>query len=277
LDGFVDTHQGWQQRWLGYLEVFFAFTLEWLPLLGLAIWQGRVSTRHKNEQRKLYITLTLLVIAYVVYPYPANKFYHYHWMPFRYFGMLLSGFLLLPVLGKYSESWPRRILCGSAYLFLVWQVAYPSPGQIKENIEVWITQGYEKNSVVGDQIGNYLREHAHEGDFVQPLDTGGQALRAMLQSKTVMASPYSTYQDLFHHFDNPFIVNMRTMFLQDLINNRPRYIINTYTTPDMPCADGKPCKLVQDVEQLLNEQYKIVAENCTSQHCHYRIYERKAP
>jgi hypothetical protein len=276
LDGFVNTHDSWQQQFQGYVEVFFAFTLGWMLLLALAIWQGHVSTRHKNEQRKLYVALMLLVAGYVIYPFPANKFYHYHWMPFRYFAILLSGFLLLPALGKSGELLPKRLLCGLAYMLLVWQVAFPPPGELKENIESWIAKGYEKNRSVGDYIGQFLIEHAREGELVQPLDTGGQALRGMLQGKVVMATPYSTYQDLFHHFDDPFIINMRNKFLQDLTNNSPRYIIDTYTTPDMLCADGKPCQVIQDVAELLDTQYKIVAESCTPRRCHYRIYERKA-
>jgi hypothetical protein len=277
LDGFVNTHQGWQAQLLGYLAVLLSFTLGWRSLVWLAIWQGFVSVRHQTEQKRLLITLTILVVVYAAYPFPANKFYHYHWMPFKYFSMLLAGFLLLPALGKSGESLFRRLFCGLAYLFFIWGVAYPPPGQMKENIEVWLRNGYEKNTSAGDEIGHYLREHALEGDVVQPLDTGGQALRAMLQSRTVMATPYSTYQDLFHHFDDPFIVNMRQFFWQGLTSNRPRYIINTYTTPEMACANGEPCKLEEDVDRLLDEQYKIVAENCAPLRCHYRIYERKAP
>ncbi len=275
LDGFVNTHQGWQVQWQHYFVVFLSFTWDWVLLLVLAIWQGSISTQPQTEQNKLFIVLIALVISYLIYLFPANKFYNYHWMPFRYFAILLAGFLLLPVFGKSEVSIIKRIFFGLAYLYLVWPLAYPPLGEMAQNIKICMTTHCEKQKSVGDALGNYLREHAKPGDRVQPLDTGGEALRAMLHSQTVMATPYSTYHDLFHHVDAPFIQGMRSKFLFDLTNNMPRYIVDTYTTPELPCADSG-CGLVE-LNQLLNEHYEAVSESCVPARCHYRIFERKMP
>jgi hypothetical protein len=275
LDGFVETHNGWKIQWQGYIVILLSFvTLHWMALLGMAIWQGNQMTYPCTIQKKLLIALVLLVIVYIIYPFPANKFYNYHWMPFRYFGILLAGYLLLPVFQFQESSFKQKVMCSVAYLWLMSGVAYPSPIEMLQNINYMVTGENVKQHALGDDVGKYLLEHASPGDLVQPLDTGGAALRGMLQSKVVMVTPYSTFQDLFHHHEDAVIQKMRDEFMHKLSLNPPRFILDTYTTPDEFCSGGDFCSF-NELNNFVSNNYRVSLERCDAARCRLRIYERK--
>ena len=275
LDGFVETHDGWKIQWQGYFMIFLSFvTLQWLMLLGMAIWQGNLVTHPRTIKKKLLIALVLLVMAYIIYPFPANKFYNYHWMPFRYFGILLAGYLLLPVFHLSESSFKRKLMCCVAYVLFMSGVAYPVPVEMVQNIYLMTNAENEKQHVLGDDVGDYLLAHASPGDLVQPLDTGGAALRGMLQAKVVMATPYSTFQDLFHHYDDAIIQKMRTVFIHKLMSSPPKFIVDTYTTPDEFCSGGSFCSF-NELSNFVSNNYRVSLERCAADRCRLRIYERK--
>ncbi|HNL92957.1 MAG TPA: hypothetical protein PKH01_08670, partial [Pseudomonadales bacterium] len=85
------------------LEQFFA----WLLLVGAGVWRGFALTQPKTQQRQLVIALLLLCVLFWWYPVLANKYWNYHWMPYRYFALLCGSLLLLPA--SNSKRWSRVV------------------------------------------------------------------------------------------------------------------------------------------------------------------------
>jgi hypothetical protein len=153
-------------------------------------------------------------------------------------------------------------------------VAYPAPVEMVQNISIMLSGENVKQHFLGDDVGEYLLEHASPGDLVQPLDTGGAALRGMLQAKVVMATPYSTFQDLFHHYDEKVIQKMRNTFIDKLVSSPPRFIVDTYTTPDQFCSGGNFCSF-KELDKFVSENYRVSLERCDADRCRLKIYERQ--
>jgi hypothetical protein len=230
--------------------------------LGLYIAFFEVQLSHT---KKLLIGLiTGLAFCFSVYPVLAGKFWHYHWMPFRYFISLCAGLVFISVptdtRSIYRRLFPVIILCISLLFVLK-----PPPEFFKQ-----IRGGNPTPPKYGrvDKMAEFLIAHMKPGDTVQPLDWTGGSLHAMLLARAVPANPFIQDVCFYHHVSNPFIRDLRKRFMTALENNQPRFVLQVHERPrhtGLDTSDRFP-----ELEEFLAQYYYVALEGDG-----FRILERK--
>jgi hypothetical protein len=184
-----------------------------------------VSELDRSRKRRVLLLMSI-AISFSICPVISSVPFSYRWIPFQYFAVLLGGLCLLPqktAAGRWRMLFPAAIL---SFVLL-----YPT-GMIFHRL--W-QYGISGGKLFGEpaEIGrlvDYLRTHAGPQDTVQPLDWFDcLAIQAMSLTRTKPATPFLYDLQFYHHVSNPYIINLRNKFLQDLQSASPRFIIKTQT------------------------------------------------
>jgi hypothetical protein len=248
------------------------YWLEWVLIAGLGVARGLRQTEPDSRQRQRVVAILVLFLLYWIYPVLANKYWNYHWMPFRYFGVLCASLLLLPARNKGPLSkWGTVFSFTVFILFMNRQLPPPNDLTVQEMLREWQGSGFQRNKTLADDIADFLRAHLHPGDLVQPLDEGGSAMRAMLTSKALLATPYLTYRQLLVNDMNPQVKAMREHFLVKMQQNPPRFIIDTHTAPET--TFGGELYTFEELDQILNVSYRKIVDICNDSRCILTIWE----
>jgi 4-amino-4-deoxy-L-arabinose transferase-like glycosyltransferase len=217
------------------------------------------------------LCLCLFVIAYAIYPIPAGKFWPYHYMPLAYFASL-SIPLCLYGWPRVSESYLLSVLREVFMLFIVFMmisVQLVLPEYIN-NLRLDLNSGGEAHIAKGgrvDEIANWLKPQLRPGDTVQPLDWTGGSIHAMLIAEARLATRFMYDYHFYHSISSPIIHKLRDEFMNQLREERPRFIIEVYT--DKPWVRGV------DITREFLELYRFLERNYTAkvEGNGYRIYE----
>ncbi|MCL1920119.1 MAG: hypothetical protein FWG50_03430 [Kiritimatiellaeota bacterium] len=223
-----------------------------VAVLGLlVIWVKRLLPRSVCIAFAALFLLTLLI------PAASGQFWSYHRMPFYYFALFLSGFLL--------SSGNRLIMsCVCIPMACLWTgLAAHKVHQetfVASAISVWKRD-------VPDIFAAYLNEHAQPGDTAQPIDWASGSLHGMLMADVPLATrfPYSFY--FLHSLSHPLIQKIRREFLDSLDEKKPRFLLECFESIFTPNGIDTE-KHFQAFEDWRDAHYHIVQENE-----HYRIWE----
>lgn len=237
-----------------------------------------VALRYGQLQRSavvLVTTLCALMVLYVVYAALGGKFWLYHWVPFRYFALICTALMLVPL-----HALKRPVIAESvlALVFLA-------------TLTVWVSlQGYTKQTlaippvfkaqVLGpgvpspkggkvDEIAAFLIDaDLGPDDRVQPLDWTAGAVHAMLIAEVLPATPYIYDYYFYHYLSDPLIQEMRRRYIEGLEADLPRFMIDVQDKlrpKGLDTSDRFP-----ELESILERHYVEVESGRN-----YRILELK--
>jgi hypothetical protein len=193
----------------------------WLPpaIAGLIVY-----TVEPRYRRRTLLVWSLLV-GFAVYPALSGQFWYYHWLPFHYMAMVAACLCIIPVsesAGTIRTAIPRIVFGVFVIMFVVTQgyKAYVEFGAWREGHEVVVRDG------VPDRISGYLIPHLEPDDKVQPLDWTGGAVHGMLMARARLATRFMYDFHFYHHIDSPYTQKLRSEFLDELKQVRPRFIVD---------------------------------------------------
>jgi hypothetical protein len=193
-------------------------------------------------RREANIWAGMLVLAIIV-PALTGQFWPYHRLPFYYFALCMTGYLLA------GQKW--AIGLGVA-IMMVWIPFAGSRVWRETSISSVASQKHE----VPDLFASYLKIHLQPGDRVQPIDWAWGALQGILTADAVLATrfPYTFY--FHHHVHHPLIQKLRAEFLDDLEKLPPRFLLEA-TKVAMPT--GRDTEIRFDAFESWKERnYRIV-------------------
>ncbi len=200
--------------------------------------------------KKLAILLLSFVILYSISAAIGGKLWVYHWMPYVYFASLCTAMVLFS--SPLFENLHRSIIL-PLLIFIVTVMMTVRPAQVAVQQVFYDQQPAIMKGRV-DEIATYLNEHLSPTDKVQPLEWIGGAVHAMLISKSVVATPYITDFQFYHHVSNPYIQKLRKNFMIKLKGEMPTFIIEVYETSrvsGLDTTDNFP-----ELRKFIKQNYK---------------------
>jgi hypothetical protein len=264
---------GLHQTVFGQERVIYLFT-EYRNFGGYALWLIPaflgvfifLSNKERLACNKRIVYLLLgLTILYSIYPVFSGQFWQYHWIPFRYFIILLAS-LSLAWLSNQKKIPYQNLLFAIIFGFIFCFTLMP-PNDFFMQLQGQKPVAPKDGRV--DEIAYYLKAHLKPHDKVQPLDWTGGAVHAMLISKAELATPFLYDFYFYHHVSQPYIQMLRQRFMQKLKRNKPRYFVEMLI--DKPWVSGvDTTQEFSELRDLLDKDYltPVVTPG-------YIIYERR--
>lgn len=211
----------------------------------------------QNQKRPAYL-LAGFAVCYAIYPAFSGQFFPYHHLPFVYFILSLASLCLA------ESKW--RVGAVMVLVLVILLDVRPSPAFLRQVEGRPIVTSTDR----AEAIAKFLEKNLAEGDTVQPLDWTGGTLLAMLETRAHLATPYIFDFYFYHHISDPYIQSLRTDFLDDLRESRPRFIVEV-TAIDKPWITGDDAsREFPALRAFLDEHYSV-----TIQKDDYVIYERQ--
>jgi hypothetical protein len=241
------------ERWIYLFNSYFYFGGMQSFFIPIALGTyAALSILGKNSKTKFIFLLLTLLFLYSIYPVFAGQFWPYHWMPFAYFGCLCVSLLVLPIRLD-SNCLYKRIIPLITFIIFLLVTIRPADGFMRQLLGHPVTP--PKAGRV-DEIASFLKEHLRSGDKVQPLDWTGGAVHGMLISKAVLATSYLYDYHFYHHVSKPYIQRIRKRFINQLEEEKPRYVINMYEKPRPRGADTTT--EFAELQEFIDEHYVTV-------------------
>jgi len=173
-----------------------------------------------KKQALLFLSLSLVYSIYVVL---GGKFWPYHWMPYIYFASLGTATLLF---SPPSFARSHRLIIIPLFVFIVttmMMTLLPAYDFAQQLLSGQPPAPPMDGRV--DEIARYLDENLSPTDKVQPLDWIEGAVHAMLIAKAVVATPYITDFQFYHHVSTPYIQKLRKHFLTEMEQETPAFLV----------------------------------------------------
>lgn len=261
LDGDGAIRAGLGARLLGLFTplkyLFLQTPTAGLALLGLYFSIGELRKRPRFD----LLAIHALLAAGWLYVSIGGKFWDYHYLPALLFACMLGGFSIR-LLSAASRLAPRL---GLLLLFIITLPLLHAP-QYSWNFFNDRSIPVKDGDV--EQIADYLMKNLRHGETVQPLDTTGGALHAMLIAYAPLATPFIYDFYFYHDPANPYVASLRRRFIQGLREKKPRFIIQflkPWRVHGPGAADGFP-----ELDALLASDY-----HPSLKETRYWIWERK--
>jgi hypothetical protein len=237
----------------------------WLTAASMGSFVSLYHSRLNTNQKKEVVLLMGLVACYSLYPVIAGQYWAYHWLLFSYFIIQLS------ILCFGDHIVPKRIY-QNIFVTSILMVTLIFGGLTISPIVLDQLKGGKSLAPKGgrvDEIAGFLRKNVRPEDTVQPLDWTGGAVHAMLISDARLATEFVYDFHFYHHISNPYIQKLRTKFIAQLEQAKPRFIIQI-TDENKPWVSGEDTtREFVELQSLLERNYEIVLKGEG-----YIIYER---
>jgi hypothetical protein len=211
-----------------------------------------------NRNRQTYLLASLAAI-YALYPALTGQFFPYHYIPFLYIIILIASIALQVESSKLKvTTFKLQPSTFAVIALLLVTLAATRPSQ------TFIRQLQGKDiAIAADraaQISTFLEKNLEPGDQVQPLDWTGGSLLAMLENRAPIATSYVFDFYFYHHASNPYIQSLRSDFMNQLQEAKPRFIIEV-TAIDKPWVSGEDTSRdFLELRAFLNEYYYVEVE-----------------
>lgn len=219
-----------------------------------------------NHGRQTYL-LASLAFIYALYPALTGQFFPYHYIPFIYAIILVASVSINHQPSTTNHSpFTIHYLSPIILLITIFLTIRPSPTFIRQ------LEGKEivTSSDRAVEISAFLEKNLNPGDEVQPLDWTGGSLLAMLEVRVPIATSYVFDFYFYHHISKPYIQSLRSDFLTQLEESKPRFIIEV-TAIDKPWVSGEDTtRDFPELRAYLAKHYSITMERED-----YIIYELK--
>lgn len=203
-----------------------------------------------HRDRQAYL-LASLALVYAIYPALSGQFFPYHYIPFVYCIVLLAS-LTVPT----NSQLPIAHLSSFLFLLAILINVRPSQTFIRQIEGREIATSTDR----AVEMERFLEKNLAAGDTVQPLDWTGGALLAMLETRAPLATSYVFDFYFYHHVSNPYIQALRSDFMTQLREAKPRFIIEV-TAIDKPWVSGEDTSRdFPELRAFLDEHYSVTME-----------------
>lgn len=209
-----------------------------------------------NRNRQTYL-LASLALVYAIYPALSGQFFPYHYIPFSYTILLVASLSLTSAKPPFGTHHFPLSTSPSFLLFLtVLLTVRPSQTFLRQLEGKEIATSSDRAA----QISTFLEKNLEPGDQVQPLDWTGGTLLSMLETRAPIATSYVFDFYFYHHVSNPYIQSLRSDFMKQLQESKPRFIIEV-TAIDKPWVSGEDTSRdFPELRTFLAGQYSITME-----------------
>jgi len=161
-----------------------------------------------------------MLASFSFYPAISGQFWPYHWLPLGYW-LCVTSSLTVTTLRVDSPHWVRW---GSrfALLLLAFHLTDAANG-----FGTHRSHGTEPpKEGRPDQIAAFLREHARDGDTVQPLDWAQiGVVHGMLLAEAAPATSFLYSFHFYHHVSTPYIQDLRARFIDQFDRANPVFVV----------------------------------------------------
>lgn len=252
----------WPQKFWYCLSGLFLLN-DFLPLTLATLVILLYAKRIIDSQSKSFLRIVAILSGMgFFYPAISGQFWFYHWSPFLLFACISCSFSVCLI--QSFPSRPAKMLAFGAILILVAQtgISQEFSAQLRGELPPPPLGG------VPDQICSYLKQNLKPGMKVQSLDWVNGAIHGMLLAKAPTASRFLYDYHFFHHISNPFIVGLRSEFMETIKNSPPDLFVYVFLKSRVSGPDT-----AQDFPELgrfLFENYEI-----TLQTERFGIFKRK--
>jgi len=223
----------------------------WLGPAALGIYLTLFSAELCAAGRRLVLMLVGLVAAYSLPPVIAGQFWDYHWMPFRYWLLVLAALALVPLPRRFP--WAQRLLPAFLLLTVVLSTLNTIPDfrrQLRGDPPAPPKEGRP------DAIVAALQPRLQPGDRVQPIDWTGGSTEALLTLRVPIATRYLHDFYFYHHVSHPYIQALRRDFIASLEADLPRFVVEVTAKP-APWGPGTSIEF-PELRAILRERYAVV-------------------
>jgi len=230
-----------------------------------------------DEDKVISISLTFLLLctlSYAFYPTVAGKFWEYHYMPFAYFCSISAGLCIFndkqtvsSLLGRFRRLLPTLIL------FVAMTIQLPLFNYLSYLVYDLRSgpQAHAPKYGRVDEIANWLKSRLRPGDTVQPLDWTGGSIHGMLLAGAKLPTQFMYDYHFYHNVSTPYIQGLRKLFISQLRNKSPRFIIkvdNTYFLRKPWVSGIDTTREFPELHKFIDDNYLIVFKGKG-----YQIYE----
>lgn len=180
-----------------------------------------VYNSRKNQRTLLSFLFIILLSFFFIIVSAINKGAPNYWIPFFYFACLASSLLF------YSDGHLKKFnIAHLVPLILVIIVINNLFYRPSDRIyPFYISEYLKENLLRQDIISKYIKTNLQPGDKIQPLSWQAGMNEALLENKSVIATRFITDLQFYHHINNPYIINLRKEFINELTKAKPKYII----------------------------------------------------
>ena len=210
-------------------------------------WKNKVLTRHGLVFWILLLAMTLLV------PALSGQFWGYHRLPFFFFTLCISGYLLAG----------RVVSTGLALLVVLCWIPFTTYHVYRETTNpsaIRLTHG------IADVFEDFLKNKLQPGDSAQPIDWTYGAIQGMLLTDAPPATRFIESSYFLHSVSHPLIQKLRKEFLDSLTKRPPRFLLEATTV----CW---PNGLDTEKRFLAFEAWRGAHYRVSKEGEHYRIWE----
>lgn len=201
----------------------------WFVPAGLGIVSILRTASLESKQRWQVYQMIGLAVCYSLYPAISGQFYNYHWLPFLYFMMALSALSLnnSPELSPVALRWlPILALIGALIL---------PPSQVLDTVSRLNSYYIQRQPIpptdggVADELAAYLRQaHYQPTDRIQVLGSSGTPLHGLLLVDALPATRFLLDLPLYHNLSEPIIQEYRRIYMSQLEQSQPRFVVDMY-------------------------------------------------
>ena len=223
------------------------------PYMGVACIALFVAGKNKVLARKEIVFWILMLAMAITVPALSGQFWGYHRLPFFYFTLCVSGYLLA------GRAWST----GLAILAALFWMPFAALRVYRETTSpsaVRLTHG------IADEFQHYLQARLQPGDRVQPIDWTYGAVQGMLMTDALPATRFIESSYFLHSVSHPLIQRLRKEFLDTLKSRPPRFLLEATTV-------RWPNGLDTEKRFMAFEAWRDVHYRVSKEGEHYRIWE----
>jgi hypothetical protein len=226
---------------------------------------GLMSLESDHPQRRYGWLMGGLVVTAGLYPALSGQFWWYHWIPFHY--MALCAASLAARIVPIAAPSIRGVAPALCLILLLSALSSRSAQQVKTSWSEDDDKSAIKNGVP-DEVSRFLRSNMNPGDTVQPLDWTGGAVHGMLMARAPLATRFMYDFHFYHHISSPYIHELRSDFMRELVAEKPRFVIQVLKDKPWPIGPDT----TRDFPELTTflEQHYATAREAPA----YRILQR---
>jgi hypothetical protein len=219
---------------------------------------GIIILKDKNFSKQIIALWGIVFFTFLYIPV-SGKFWRYHYIPLFYALSLSAGLLVSKQFLKKINFSP----CASIIIAIALLCCFPS--RVAHDWNNWKMP--ESPAVIkngGDIvfIESYLNKHAAPDDLIMPLEVADGAIHVLYRMKRPLAGKFIYDFHFYHHAEHPYIQELRTQMMTDLIRLKPKFIVRSKKPWRSPAVN--PSWKFTELDAYIGEHYSPVTDGSRS-------------
>jgi hypothetical protein len=218
---------------------------------------GVVLLKDKNFSRQIMALWALIFLSYLYIPI-SGKFWRYHYIPLFYALSVSAGLLVSKQFLKKINFSP----CASIVITVALLCCFPLQAATD-----WNNWRFPESARVVkiddiDFIESYLNEHAEPDDLIMPMETAAGAIHALYRMHRPLVGKFLYDFPFYHHAEHPYIQELRTQMMTDLMRLKPKFIVRATKSWRSPAV--KPSWNFTELDAFISENYSPATDGSRS-------------